>query len=1048
MSCVITSTADFDGHDNHDCVNLDGPRHLVDLELEKYNLAAEPDSVARKARSSVCFEPQRPQHEGGDRRHVPRISLRALLTESEDKHAISKEVLPRNRLNHIRSSFKHSFSDVVQRLHNIELTLGNDERTLHELDQMNATMEAYPDAENVLNVYEWTQLETAPMRPPASMPFVREEEQGNISLAAERRELLLCTSQVNFIRWLCGLRPVRLLRHCLTMCELISDVLLPRTHPGNASVRQQEKLADVLGDYMNGYYGDKYGDGEDNGKEGVRAVVLQGDGSLLSAVEQGIIGYNPGKDTLHHGDHLHKKSRSALAKELANNVAKHGKENAGRTHRNKMRGRHDGHVTGPGGVILQPLHNFTKLPEKLEPFALFWELQEDGPSKEKDRRRTVKSTKHAERKSTIQASDTQLQSMTNRAVDVNGAKCMPAFWGDKDGMLSFRRYLLNPALTIFAASRQHDTCVFWTGSLGRVDLSVADTEDTDENPRDGERLQRKRPLDSRTSFFKKMSSRHDISASGSKPTSAASGTKPEKQMIDISAEAVCFPPPGYVPLEILNDETRAHWTIMPDSKRFQPTQKIQVRIWRVRIQTCDEGSKRTRIFGQNAKSDDEWTAERLEEVPVSELKIDCSSLGNPFCIIFRPEVDRLKDGDQFEVVLSGLCGEFQELAFFHHFCAMRQPLIDDHLIEEVSKLRIVLTNPILWQEVQTYHPAAKTDADSRRERFASARSASRKSMFQSNASQASTAPDTQHTPNGVISTARIGLISHPDLEIHTDFPDLIITLSCEKARALIPSLYLARSSGIEHVSRAAQVTRLGDIFIVRVKIPMKSARYELHFLVCPRSAPENAIPHSLKYIIQTSDICHNLLPSLQHPLLQKYGFAPVLPTAQLNQISLISPVNYRVSVGQVYFLLHAPVPDTHEEDTAISWSSLVKSAKNKNSACSLFSSRLRRSVRGQVMNWAADLHEPLAAKIGEHCQDTVGEMHFDVSVGGRYVLRLKQRHDFPELYESLLQFRERDAGSKVEVFLRQPKKRSEDYAPQKLCEWIICSAETLPTGWS
>merc|ERR1719265_1011406 len=38
------------------------------------------------------------------------------------------------------------------------------------------------------------------------------------------------------------------------------------------------------------------------------------------------------------------------------------------------------------------------------------------------------------------------------------------FWGDQDGTIDFRRYLLNPELKAFGACRRQDTCTFWTGS--------------------------------------------------------------------------------------------------------------------------------------------------------------------------------------------------------------------------------------------------------------------------------------------------------------------------------------------------------------------------------------------------------------------------------------------------------------------------------------------------------------------------------------------------------------------------------------------------------
>jgi len=524
-----------------------------------------------------------------------------------------------------------------------------------------------------------------------------------------------------------------------------------------------------------------------------------------------------------------------------------------------------------------------------------------------------------------------------------------------------------------------------------------------------------------------------------------------EEVVPMDHEAVCFPPPGFVPLEIFNGMSQVHWTIMPDSRRYQPTSKLRVRMWRARINTRREDIK---SLGHTVleRLDNEWTAERLEEVSVRELKIDCSSHGNPFCIIFCPELTNIRDGDQFEVQVSGLCGLLPELTFFHHFCALRQQLIDHYLIDEASRLRSALADPILWREVQALIPA---EPDCEKNDGGHGRKTSKLKRSQTEAFQ-----EVHQTATGPVSMVQIGLVSHPDLEIHTDVVDITIALRCDSLVAIIPALYLSRVSGNEEVPRAAQACRIADQFIVTVKVPMASARYELHFLVTPASAPDMAMQHPLTYVIVSADKVPNLLVSMQHPHAQKFGFAPLVATAQLNRISVIAPVSYRLCIGPVYFLFHVPelatepIASDGQEHPTSAFSSMTDTIEGTaGGGTTLFSTRLRRyaervgHTKLATLNWAGDLHQALATTLGDNCQDSVGDLHLDVSIGGRYVLRLKQRNDFPELFEALLNFGEADAGSRVEVFLRRPKTQAEDYAPQKLGEWLICHAECFPVGF-
>lgn len=303
-------------------------------------------------------------------------------------------------------------------------------------------------------------------------------------------------------------------------------------------------------------------------------------------------------------------------------------------------------------------------------------------------------------------------------------------------------------------------------------------------------------------------------------------------------------------------------------------------------------------------------------------------------------------------------------------------------------------------------------------------------------------------------TPQIGLVSHPNLTFVTENVNVTISLLGTHVAALYPSLILARVSGEEEAQRAVSVCRVGDRFIVRVKIPMSGYRYELKFATSSHSSPEVIYPHPLRYVIITSEACQNLLMSLEHPLAQKFGYAPVMYASQIHGISLIAPTTYRACLGYNYFLLHV--------DYAVMTAYLKEKEESpaaRGTQTTLFSSRLmpgqEPQLDGKVQLKAqqppcivADLQRGLQQPLEPHCQDTGGEVHLDLSVHeGKYVLRLRQRSDFRELFEGLFRFGEEDIGSRVELFLRFPRANTAEYAPQKIGEWKICQNEQYPIGF-
>eukprot|EP00913_Durusdinium_trenchii_P007731 g7260.t1 len=190
----------------------------------------------------------------------------------------------------------------------------------------------------------------------------------------------------------------------------------------------------------------------------------------------------------------------------------------------------------------------------------------------------------------------------------------------RGGFLTCRRSLLSPKLFQFGAARSDDNCESWG----------------------------------------------DIRANPGEATPLQASDIP----------AVCYPPPGLVPLAIMEGRNMP-WTlwrscseVIPDALRFQPTSSTTVRVFTVHIERCNE---------QLAD------AERLQEVRVKYMSVDCS--GESFCVIFWPDLGHIEAGLQLEVQISGLGHHGSESAYLLEACQQRKELQIEplsHLGREIS----------------------------------------------------------------------------------------------------------------------------------------------------------------------------------------------------------------------------------------------------------------------------------------------------------------------------------------------------------------------------
>lgn len=149
---------------------------------------------------------------------------------------------------------------------------------------------------------------------------------------------------------------------------------------------------------------------------------------------------------------------------------------------------------------------------------------------------------------------------------------------------------------------------------------------------------------------------------------------------------VCFPPPGIVPVEIVCEAEMMPWTISPDPYRLTPTMACNVQVFRVHLDV------------------EAGTADRLNEVSLCNFCVDSTkSLG--FCVIFTPNL-RVKPGDDFEVVLSGLrdqetpTGAVCSLQYFLSFRSFGRENQDTGTLgRRAASWLQKLQTPAIWEEV-------------------------------------------------------------------------------------------------------------------------------------------------------------------------------------------------------------------------------------------------------------------------------------------------------------------------------------------------------------
>lgn len=966
---------------------------------------------------------------------------------------------------------------------------------------------------------------TAPQaRPP--LPLDVREDAGVPKIKVAQEELLRAKRLLNVYRWFCGLSPVELHQDKIDACRLLNDALLSRpevwVRQSNAHVESLTDLGTRLGAFM--------------AKNG-RCMILHKDGSLISAVSVAVssshtAGWSctstpsPGLASQRASESHQDLLRLQQEVNLRADRYVHWCESQEKTY---VGGSMDQTVFGTVDMRNWRRVTLDNFPPQLEGYKIFWLLSKSqesvavgidkkhslktrralgrarenemyAPAQELDQRPGTSGTigqRHGRRlqpdrsrPSTSLGAAAKTRQMvwdedeTNRRKEW-GRACNLS-WGDTANTVAFRRQFLYPQLQNIGASRIHDTCIFW------VEATTEEDEDEEGlDPHDDRRKSTFVGIDG----FNEM---HLPSLLENK-----SLTLEASQVVEADPSFVSFPPHGLCPMELLDGSDVPTWTIMPNSKMFQPTDELQVRMWRVKLireTRPDENLKGRRTSAPFLPTPID--VQRVQELTLTSVTCDCSATGNPFCIIFRPEISRVWEGDQFEVELLGLRGEEQTRSFFYDFQSLLSDPQDYGMLQAAKTFREMLDDGENYRELQGVARGGRVAP--RRQRDSGEALGSRAGFHDGDRAGAySVLPD-------------LGLVSHPNSYIAADQSIITICVECEDAVALEAHLVQLRAAGNTPVKRAVLVIKMDSYFYIRIKLPCSFSLFEVSFHIASIQNPESLQEHPFRYQIASSESCQCPLSSIDHPLFTRFGFCQQPAAAQRFGITVIDPINYAVRAGRVYFMVHInpkfATPQVRAEPTGSMPTSLLFKQIQENAvlaedkaiqrgiigrpdpffsetASSPFEEMPKSTCRQELpkgvertqtnetqtdsttgrtsrhgrsgskvapepmVGAVRRMHHQLEKALAGNTQDASGILHFDLCVAQaepyneRYVGRLYQKPGYPEIYDGYLYLTDQDVGSNVELFLRLTRGEGSKNAALKVGEWTVgYHNEQLPPG--
>jgi len=921
-------------------------------------------------------------------------------------------------------------------------------------------------------------LSTMPMKRLQTLSKMDDQTMDNFGDAygenSQHEEFLRAVKKLNTYRWFCRLPPVLVDEEAVELCAFTNESLASRktvfVKESQTLTRQISDLGEQLGGFL--------------AKRG-SAMILHKEGSLISAIDVGVLCSHTGGWSYASSPAPGTTSSNTMASiRVQEEVLRRANVQGQRcsVHHFIERPRPGFAATAlrfPSAVKEVEPVSLQNLPEPLSGYRTMWEMVERLRGIGRQEVKHGQTRKSPGRVSPASPSPSRLGSATSPTRPGTGAS-LPSgrttpfqerptgstprriravswgsnetarrrewnragnlSWGDRTNTVTLRRQLLSPKLRWLGGSRLRETCVLWSAS-------------NDDGKPEEDRAQHDEP------------------------------------------DFVVFPPLGVCPMELLSGCNLPTWTIMPSSHRFQPTHALQVRMWRVKLlREEDSGSMQSSQPNSNVtslSSEAPYDALRLEELPLSFVTCDCSSRGNSFCIIFRPQLTRISEGDQFEVEVLGLLGSGERQYFFHDFRSSANLEWKDHcFLEEVEKFCGLLgADTANYVEPQTKATLAKGISKSL------ARSLSGRFGAQS------PQPTESKRSGGGAATwhdlPALGLVTHTSKEIKTDDAEIDMFLHCAGASGFAARLHLQRADGNMIVERATRVFRMGDYYMVCVKLPCAVSKYELSFHMATAERPDELVEHPYRYTIKTTESSPCPISSLEHPGYHKFGLCPMPAIAQIFGLTICAPLDYGLLPGSVYFLLHLHPdflqPETAREPTGETPTSLLfrwlrmddaaaEEEALRNEAIqqpdplftdgsldrsARFTKLLQRRdfqntqrmllhrpsalVMDPTVNVLRRLHRSLEWHLGAKTQDVPGQMRFDLVVSEetshqRFAVCLQQNLGFPEFFDGVLHLNENDAGSRVELFFCLTRGEESPKQPLKIGEWqVVRPQDALPS---
>eukprot|EP00930_Biecheleria_cincta_P069451 TRINITY_DN57195_c0_g1_i1.p1 TRINITY_DN57195_c0_g1~~TRINITY_DN57195_c0_g1_i1.p1 ORF type:complete len:1303 (-),score=205.14 TRINITY_DN57195_c0_g1_i1:50-3958(-) len=1063
-------------------------------------------------------------------------------------HASLRPVADPVRLQHLQLSFHRSFDEVVSKLAELQehprwdIVMYNVSGTgtpqssrapstvvmrmlAYDSDSEASDREESPEPEHsddtlpaIKELFATSYLGSTPPLAQPTFPLDMREDAGVPKIKVAQEELLRAKQLLNVYRWFCCMRPVELHQDKIDACRLLNDALLPRpeVYVRHAQVESLQELGTRLGAFM--------------AKNG-RCMILNKEGSLISAVAVGVssshtAGWSctstPSPDLKSQRESESLQDLVRLRQEVNMRADRYARwlESKEKTY---IGGSMDHTVFSTVDMRDFRRVSLDSFPFQLEGYKLFWLLSKTQGSSvvginktpATRNRRALARTSHFEIDALVQnlgerpgTSGTigqghrrPLQPDRSRPATSLGAaaktrqvvwdeeetnrrrewsRAHNPSWGDQANTVAFRRAFLNPKLNNIGASRIHDTCVFWAEA-------TTEEEEDEEGLLDPHDRERKSPLVGIDGFGEM----HLPSLLEDKSLTLEASTR-----VEAEPDFVSFPPHGLCPMELLDGNAVPTWTIMPNSKMFQPTDELQVRMWRVKLIRGTKASEDLKGKQESALFLPMPTdVQRMEELTLTSVTCDCSARGNPFCIIFRPEINRVWEGDQFEVELLGLRGEEQTRSFFYDFHSLLTDSQDYGMLQAAKNFREMLDDEDNYKALQLVAQGSRIA--SRRLREAGAVVGSRAGFHDADRL-------------GAYSVLDLGLVTHPNQYIAADQNIITICVECKEAIALEARLMQLRAAGNTIVKRAVLVIKMESYFYVRIKLPCSFSVFEVSFHIASTDCPGSLQEHPFRYNITASESCRCPLSTIDHPLFSRFGFCPQPAAAQQLGLTVIAPVDYSVRAGRVYFMVHikpkfakpqAMAQPTGSMPTSLLFRQIQEDAalaQNKSmqkgildhpdplfEAAVLPSEEASKSnVRRQTLlkgmsesqhtskngaqsgSAAANklaaqpavgavrrMHHQLETALVGNTQDASGILHFDLRVtqaepyNERYVGRLHQKPGYEEIYDGYLYLNDQDVGSSVELYVRLARGEGSKNAALKVGEWTIgYHNEALPAG--